>query len=99
MDSLIEEDPELATKYYGTYKRIRLETGIPAVDLEGEPVFMWLHGDTGTGKSHLARRLYPDAYFKPAATKWWDGYNGEETVIIDDLDEDHKYQGFNLKIW
>jgi len=45
---------------------------------------LWFCGATGTGKSETARLLYPDLYLKDTY-KWWDGYNGEETVLIDDM--------------
>lgn len=41
-------------------------------------------GQPGTGKSKHAAENYPDAYWKPRGS-WWDGYNGQESVIIDDF--------------
>lgn len=38
-----------------------------------------------TGKSHKARVENPGAYYKPDE-KNWDGYDGHETVIIDDFE-------------
>lgn len=59
---------------------------------------MWLYGVSGSGKSHDARHKYAEgAYYLKAQNIWWDGYNGEETVILDDMDEAHP--GHNLKIW
>lgn len=57
---------------------------------------IWYYGKPGTGKSHKARTEYPDAYIK-AQNKWFDGYQGEETIILDDFD--CKELGHLLKIW
>nr|QMW69073.1 hypothetical protein [Crucivirus-like circular genetic element-471] len=59
----------------------------------------WYYGATGVGKTHSAVADFPDAYRKSACNKWWDGYNGEANVIMDDLDKKHEYQGYYLKIW
>jgi len=58
----------------------------------------WLYGLSGQGKSHTARAENPSAYFKNA-TIWWDGYQGEPAVIIDDVDKYHVKLGYHLKLW
>lgn len=47
------------------------------------------YGKSGTGKSYRAHTLYPNAYKvnrKQGNQIWWDNYNNEDTIIIDDFD-------------
>lgn len=59
---------------------------------------VWIWGAAGVGKSRKAREDYPGSYLK-MCNKWWDGYNGEETVIIDDVDTHHQCLAHHFKIW
>lgn len=43
----------------------------------------WWFGPTGLGKSKDAFQHYPNSYIKMNC-KWWDGYQGQSTVIMDD---------------
>lgn len=50
----------------------------------------WYHGPTGAGKSHRAFDNYhPDTHYVKECgegdSKWWDGYKGQEVVILDDF--------------
>lgn len=54
------------------------------------------YGPTGTGKSRLAHELYPGAYRK-APGIWWDFYQGESVVILDDFDSDFMLIGDLLR--
>lgn len=59
---------------------------------------LWLCAQSGEGKSYWAFQKYPDAYRK-AQNKWWDGYTGQETVIMDDLDKLASGLSHYMKIW
>lgn len=42
-------------------------------------------GPTGTGKTTRANEEYGDAYWFSGSGNWYDGYDGEECIIFDDI--------------
>lgn len=57
----------------------------------------WHWGVTGAGKSRHVREAYPDAYIKSNDT-WWDGYQGEKEVIIEEMAPE-LIRGHHMKQW
>lgn len=49
---------------------------------------IWHCGSTGTGKTRSALETYPNAWMSGKNLKWWDGYDGQDEVIIDDFRRD-----------
>ena len=50
---------------------------------------LWYWGPTGSGKTRAAyEEAGAEVYFKMSDNKWWDGYEGQENVIIDDYRRD-----------
>lgn len=94
---------DMYMRYYGTIKRIHTDEGTTCDNLPHQKEFrnFWYWGIAGSGKSHSARAFSDVYYLKSAANKWWDGYRQgfHDTVIIEDFDKKHDYQGHNLKIW
>lgn len=88
-------------KYYPTIKKIQNDNKKMPSNLDWTtPPNIWIWGPTGTGKSYRAREILGDKFYtKIAANKWWDKYNGEDGVLIEDMDVTHSYMGYYLKIW
>ena len=59
---------------------------------------IWLWGPTWSGKTSRAFQMNPNAYIK-GLNKWWDGYDGQEDVIIDDMNPYHKSMSQDFKQW
>lgn len=57
---------------------------------------VWIWGKPGCGKTFAVRSAYPDLYDK-LQNKWWDGYEGQEVVLLDDYDT--HMLGHFLKRW
>jgi len=75
--------PDVLIRYYGNLKRIAVENAKP-VGIEKSCWVFW--GKTGTGKSHRAwEEGTIDAYPKDPNSKFWDGYRGQENVVIDEF--------------
>lgn len=94
IQDVAENCPEVFVKYGRGLRDLKLMLDKPYChdDVRG----VWIWGPPGTGKSHDARLYDPDAYIKPQS-KWFDGYQGEKTIILDDLDT--PTLGHYLKIW
>lgn len=58
---------------------------------------IWMYGPPGSGKSSQFQGQ-PSTYLKDD-TKWWDNYDGEDTVLIEELGPEHKHLLRFLKIW
>lgn len=51
----------------------------------------YVHGETGTGKTRWAMEQDPDLFkIHGTSLKWFDGYNGEKTLLIDEYANDVK---------
>jgi len=92
-------DAHIQLQYYSTIRKIRNETLLQSPTIQGALENLWYHGAPGTGKSLCARTRFPTLFLK-ALNHWWDGYEGEETVLIEEWElTSGKFLGHHLKIW
>lgn len=76
-----DEEPAIYLRYLSTLRGLK-RRGHDVMD--GELEHEWWWGKTGSGKSRYLHQEYPDHYQKPL-NKWWDGYEDEETVGIEEV--------------
>ena len=98
----LKEMVELKPSLLMNYNKIKINLESYNIDkMESREQFrtdknLWIYGIPGCGKTYYATHLYEKYYIKNQ-NKWWDGYNGEECVILDDLDKAE--MGHYIKIW
>lgn len=86
VDEIICENPTLYHQYGRTLNKledIALRRKYRTWMTRGK----WIYGPTGVGKSHLAFKDFtPEShYVYPNDGGWWDGYTGQEIVIINEF--------------
>lgn len=80
---------EIAETFPGTF--MKYHKGIKALqqalmtERKAKPTVMWVWGTSGTGKTRMAVDANESYYIKDS-TQWWDGYEQQNTIIIDDFD-------------
>lgn len=96
LEELSQIDPEAYTRCYKTYKQIKTDHMQPKEEVDLDNAWLW--GPPGIGKSSSARKTAGGVYYPKQLNKWWDGYQGEDFVIIDDWEKDCHLE-HHLKIW
>lgn len=101
MVELVEKYPSTMMRYN---KGIQFIRNTLMIDRTEAPTAYWFYGKAGRGKTYKAKGLGKTYYVKDC-TQWWDGYEQEEVIIIDDfsgkwpfrdllrLFDENKYQG------
>jgi len=87
-----ELPPECIKTYEYIHQKFKTYTDLETLNN------LWIFGKSGCGKSSYIRKTFSTFYAKPMS-KWWDGYNGEEVVVLDDIDPTHTFLSYYLKIW
>lgn len=88
---------DIRLRYYSTVKRIAQDY-MPRVPNLADVCGVWIFGGSGVGKSRSVGFKFPTAFEKPR-NKWWDGYQGEQVVVCDDVDKYNVALGGDFKDW
>lgn len=90
---------DIYIRHYSNIRRIGADHQ-PATSPQERCRGLWLFGEPGSGKSYWARAYNPGSTYIKLQSKWWDNYEKEEVVLIEDLDEVSIGNMKNhLKIW
>lgn len=78
----IEEHPDVFVKYHNGLTKLSshyLGNNKPV------PIVTWIWGPTGSGKTKEVFEKETDLWFSSIDLNWFDGYHGQEAVLIDDF--------------
>ena len=73
-----KENLKLNAEKLFKYKNLQMKRPIKKIDI------IWIMGPPGSGKSRIVHELEDDLY-QPITAKWWDGYNGQKAILLDDF--------------
>ncbi|CAM9979757.1 unnamed protein product, partial [Heterosigma akashiwo] len=86
---LIDIVDELPVEYVKYHKAVTAIRALAVPKREWKTEVLWYYGPTGTGKSRRAFEMTSDPYVHNMSSgKWFDGYEGQEDVIFDDMRKD-----------
>lgn len=84
-------EPSMMLRHLGNILKLNVMFGPkPPAILRVEPPGVWLHGAAGAGKTTFVQK-WPH-YSKDPRHRWFDGYNKEKMVVLDDVAPFHVAQ-------
>lgn len=86
VDEILVENPQMYHQYGRTLEKIET-VALRKKWRQWMTKGTWIKGASGAGKSHMAFEGFsPEThYIKNLNEEWWDGYTGQETVILNEF--------------
>lgn len=98
-----ENEPQVAYKYAKTNDYLATKYAKRPADLTERCVHHFFYGVPKSGKSHDARYNKDKSnteFYEKDLNKWWPGYQGQDRVVIDELEPTHvQFLSAYLKKW
>lgn len=82
--SVLEQHPETYVKFHGGLDKLASAWQTPR-DPSKPPQVWWIYGSTGVGKSRYVHEMEQDLWVSMGTHKWWEGYNQQSAMLIDDM--------------
>lgn len=96
MSTIEDKYPYIYLMHMNKLLNLRIRSNEVLNELQHE----WWVGESGTGKSREFWAKYGEGgfYFKQL-NKWWDGYQDEDVVLIEEINPTQEYLAHHMKIW
>lgn len=88
-------EPSMMVRHLPNLLKIHNMFGKRPDNIDGLPVGIWIAGAAGTGKTTLCQSY--KHYVKDPRHKWFDGYQSEDVIVVDDFAPFHVAQTDILK--
>lgn len=84
---VVEEMPDMYIKFHAGIDKLAWRLQKPRED---PPIVTWIYGETGKGKTRSVFELHDisNIWISGKNLQWWDGYENQEVVLIDDFRRD-----------
>jgi len=97
------EQPVTFLKFSQHAQRFRMALGNRVRDHRVPISLHFVIGPTRTGKSHMLAETYPKGsqyyWAQPGKGQWWDGYQGQQTVVFDEMRDSWFPWSYLLRLW
>lgn len=90
---------DIYIRHLGNLHKIHEKSQGAPIVLSGELPHEWIWGPAGVGKTSSVFLKYPDGIYIKDTNQWWDGYQDQPVVLIDDMDPFKRHLSREFKIW
>lgn len=93
LNKIAKEDPGMYVRYHAGLKALKQEM-VEHRNPDLPPCCVWLWGISGVGKTRIPTELFKDNHYIKDGTAWWEGYEQQHCIIIDDFDGKWPFRDF-----